>query len=92
MNRSSPVSAPPFTAQAQSGLRFVFGPVPSRRLGRSLGVDTVPSKTCNWNCVYCQLGRTHPLTNTRKTHVPAVLKVSSGETAPWAVLSATRNS
>ena len=71
MNRSSPVSAPPFTAQAQSGLRFVFGPVPSRRLGRSLGVDTVPSKTCNWNCVYCQLGRTHPLTNTRKTHVPA---------------------
>ncbi len=51
--------------------RFVFGPVPSRRLGRSLGVDTVPSKTCNWNCVYCQLGRTHPLTNTRKVHVPA---------------------
>ena len=40
----------------------VFGPVPSRRLGRSLGVDPVPFKTCNWNCVYCQLGHTSPLT------------------------------
>ncbi len=38
--------------------RFVFGPVPSRRLGQSLGVDPLPAKTCNWNCVYCQLGRT----------------------------------
>lgn len=51
-------------------LRHVFGPVPSRRLGRSLGIDTVPSKTCNWNCVYCQLGRTHPLTNERKAYFP----------------------
>jgi wyosine [tRNA(Phe)-imidazoG37] synthetase (radical SAM superfamily) len=37
---------------------YVFGPVPSRRLGRSLGVDLVPMKTCAMNCVYCQLGRT----------------------------------
>ncbi|MDY6872844.1 MAG: radical SAM protein [Chloroflexota bacterium] len=37
----------------------VFGPVPSRRLGQSLGIDPVPLKSCNWNCVYCQLGRTH---------------------------------
>ncbi|MDD2763187.1 MAG: radical SAM protein [Opitutaceae bacterium] len=51
-------------------MRYVFGPVPSRRLGRSLGIDTVPSKTCNWNCVYCQLGRTHPLTNARKDFFP----------------------
>ncbi len=36
----------------------VFGPVPSRRLGRSLGVDVVPFKTCSYNCIYCQLGRT----------------------------------
>jgi wyosine [tRNA(Phe)-imidazoG37] synthetase (radical SAM superfamily) len=36
----------------------VFGPVPSRRLGRSLGVDLVPFKTCSYDCVYCQLGRT----------------------------------
>lgn len=39
-------------------MKHVFGPVPSRRLGQSLGIDPVPLKTCNWNCVYCQLGRT----------------------------------
>ncbi len=38
--------------------RFVFGPVLSRRLGRSLGIDPVPLKTCTYDCVYCQLGRT----------------------------------
>ncbi len=38
--------------------QYVFGPVPSRRLGRSLGVDLVPFKTCSHDCVYCQLGRT----------------------------------
>ncbi len=36
----------------------IFGPVPSRRLGRSLGVDLVPFKTCTYDCIYCQLGRT----------------------------------
>ena len=46
-------------------MRYVFGPVPSRRLGRSLGIDPIPLKTCNWNCIYCQLGRTRPLTNIR---------------------------
>jgi len=51
-------------------MNFVFGPVPSRRLGQSLGIDTIPLKTCNWNCVYCQLGRTRPLTNERKTYFP----------------------
>jgi wyosine [tRNA(Phe)-imidazoG37] synthetase (radical SAM superfamily) len=39
-------------------MKTVFGPVLSRRLGQSLGIDPVPSKACNWNCVYCQLGRT----------------------------------
>lgn len=39
-------------------MRHVFGPVPSRRLGMSLGVDPIPLKTCNFSCVYCQLGRT----------------------------------
>lgn len=48
----------------------VFGPVPTRRLGNSLGIDTVPAKTCNWNCVYCQLGRTHPLTHERRDFAP----------------------
>ena len=36
----------------------VYGPVPSRRLGRSLGIDLVPFKTCTYDCIYCQLGRT----------------------------------
>ena len=37
---------------------FIFGPVPSRRLGRSLGVDLTPTKTCTYNCLYCQLAET----------------------------------
>lgn len=52
-------------------MKYVFGPVPSRRLGQSLGVDTIPLKTCNWNCVYCQLGRTVPLTNERTEYFPS---------------------
>ena len=48
----------------------VYGPVPSRRLGQSLGVDPIPLKTCNYNCVYCQLGRTQPLTNARRDFYP----------------------
>ena len=52
-------------------MKYVFGPVPSRRLGQSLGIDTIPLKTCNWNCIYCQLGRTVPLTNERREYVPA---------------------
>lgn len=51
-------------------MKYVFGPVPSRRLGQSLGIDPVPLKTCNWNCVYCQLGRTVPLINERKEFIP----------------------
>jgi wyosine [tRNA(Phe)-imidazoG37] synthetase (radical SAM superfamily) len=51
-------------------MKYVFGPVPSRRLGQSLGIDPVPLKTCNWNCVYCQLGRTRPLTKERKDYFP----------------------
>ncbi len=50
-------------------MKYVFGPVPSRRLGLSLGIDPIPLKTCNWNCVYCQLGRTKPLTNDRKVYI-----------------------
>lgn len=44
----------------------VFGPVPSRRLGRSLGVDLIPFKTCSYDCVYCQLGRTTDKTAERR--------------------------
>jgi len=43
-------------------IEHIFGPVPSRRLGRSLGIDLIPSKTCTYDCLYCQVGRT-----TRKT-------------------------
>lgn len=50
--------------------RHVFGPVPSRRLGRSLGVDLVPFKTCSYDCIYCQLGRTTDKTLQRKEYVP----------------------
>ena len=40
----------------------IFGPVPSRRLGRSLGINNIPAKHCSYACVYCQVGRTtHPL-------------------------------
>ncbi len=48
----------------------VFGPVASRRLGRSLGIDLVPFKTCTYDCVYCQLGATTDLTLERKEWVP----------------------
>jgi len=49
-------------------MSLVFGPIPSRRLGQSLGTDPIPLKTCNWNCVYCQLGRSTPLVNERKNY------------------------
>jgi len=48
----------------------VFGPVPSRRLGRSLGIDLVPFKTCTYDCIYCQLGPTTCKTLQRKEWVP----------------------
>ena len=55
---------------APQSQHYVFGPVPSRRLGQSLGIDTIPLKTCNWNCVYCQLGRSEPLINERREYFP----------------------
>jgi wyosine [tRNA(Phe)-imidazoG37] synthetase (radical SAM superfamily) len=51
--------------------KYVFGPVPSRRLGRSLGVDLFAVKTCTQDCVYCQLGGTAELTVERREYVPA---------------------
>ncbi|MGM0492464.1 MAG: radical SAM protein [Armatimonadota bacterium] len=47
----------------------LYGPVPSRRLGRSLGVDMVPMKTCCYDCVYCQLGPTTVHTDRRRAYV-----------------------
>lgn len=51
-------------------MKFVFGPVPSRRLGISLGISPIPKKTCNYSCVYCQLGRTNRMSNERKMFFP----------------------
>ena len=48
---------------------FIFGPVPSRRLGISLGIDLIPFKTCSLDCVYCECGRTTNFTRIRKPFV-----------------------
>jgi len=48
-------------------MEFLFGPVPSRRLGLSLGINIVPHKTCSYNCVYCEVGRTTDLTVERRS-------------------------
>lgn len=48
----------------------LFGPVPSRRLGRSLGIDLVPAKTCTYNCIFCEVGLTTVLTMERREYVP----------------------
>jgi wyosine [tRNA(Phe)-imidazoG37] synthetase (radical SAM superfamily) len=49
--------------------KYIFGPVPSRRLGRSLGVDLVPFKTCTFDCIYCDLGKTTNKTTSRQSFV-----------------------
>ncbi|MDY0060487.1 MAG: radical SAM protein [Myxococcota bacterium] len=53
-----------------SRLRHLYGPVPSRRLGHSLGIDLIPYKTCSYDCLYCQLGRTTERTCARRETVP----------------------
>ena len=52
------------------GYEYLFGPVPSRRLGRSLGVDLIPFKTCTMDCTYCQLGETTCEISDRGDYVP----------------------
>jgi len=49
--------------------KYLFGPVPSRRLGMSLGVDLIPKKVCSLNCVYCEVGKTTKLTTDRMEYV-----------------------
>lgn len=73
---------------------YLFGPVSSRRLGRSLGLDIVPLKTCTQNCLYCQLGKDAPLSLERKIYVPtgAVLeelrcRIAEGLDADYITLS-----
>jgi len=61
--------------KATNKTKYLYGPVPSRRLGRSLGVDIVPAKVCTLDCVYCQIGRTTDKSVERKnyTDIEAVL-------------------
>lgn len=56
--------------KAGSVTSALFGPVPSRRLGRSLGIDVIPPKTCTLDCLYCESGPTTHLTLHRKAFVP----------------------
>jgi len=51
-------------------MNHIFGPVPSRRLGLSLGIDIIPQKTCTLDCIYCQIGKTNFHTSERKEYVP----------------------
>ena len=74
--------------------KYLFGPVPSRRLGLSLGVDIVPFKTCTLNCLYCQIGRTPQTTIERKPYVLSETiiseikeKLAQGLTADYITLS-----
>ncbi|NOU35886.1 MAG: radical SAM protein [Kiritimatiellaceae bacterium] len=53
-----------------SSYKYLFGPVPSRRLGRSLGIDVTPFKTCSFDCVFCQCGCTTRLVTERSEFVP----------------------
>ncbi len=71
-------------------MNYVFGPVSSKRLGQSLGVDLLPSKSCTWNCIYCQLGRTKEYVTERREFFPkdAILAeiletVASGKPIDW---------
>jgi wyosine [tRNA(Phe)-imidazoG37] synthetase (radical SAM superfamily) len=50
----------------------LYGPVPSRRLGRSLGIDLVPHKICTYDCIYCQIGKTTQKTLVRQEYVPVM--------------------
>ena len=52
-------------------MKYIFGPVPSRRLGFSLGVDIIPYKTCTYDCIYCELGKTACQTIEPSSTIPA---------------------
>jgi wyosine [tRNA(Phe)-imidazoG37] synthetase (radical SAM superfamily) len=56
--------------EEKTGFRYLFGPVPSRRLGLSLGVDLFPAKVCNFNCPYCECGWTQRMPTEREEFVP----------------------
>lgn len=51
-------------------MRYIYGPVKSRRLGLSLGISLTPYKICSFNCVYCQLGKSIGTTSERREYIP----------------------
>jgi len=53
----------------EKGYKYLFGPIPSRRLGRSLGVNLVPHKICSYDCLYCEVGATTATTTERKNYI-----------------------
>jgi wyosine [tRNA(Phe)-imidazoG37] synthetase (radical SAM superfamily) len=74
-------------------MNHVFGPISSKRLGQSLGVDLLSSKSCTWNCVYCQLGRTKSFVTERREFFPKeeilseiLTAVASGKKIDWITL------
>lgn len=73
-----------YKLNTEKNMAYVFGPVLSRRLGRSLGVDLLPPKTCSMDCIYCECGQTTHLSNTRECFVPteAVIAELSAVLAP----------
>ena len=50
-------------------MKYIYGPVQSRRLGLSLGISLTPHKTCQFDCVYCQIGATTAKTDARAAYV-----------------------
>jgi wyosine [tRNA(Phe)-imidazoG37] synthetase (radical SAM superfamily) len=60
-------------------IELTFGPVPSRRLGRSLGINNIPPKTCSYSCVYCQIGRTLPCRVRRRPFYNPAEVISAAE-------------
>jgi len=60
----------PSSHTKQRATKYTYGPVPSRRLGLSLGIDIIPHKNCSFDCIYCQLGRTSNKTLMRKEYTP----------------------
>ena len=64
--------------------RYIYGPVPSWRLGSSLGIDPLSrdGKVCSFDCIYCQIGETAFLTDERKTFVPAAKIINELDSLP----------
>ncbi|HHI01100.1 MAG TPA: radical SAM protein, partial [Thermococcus litoralis] len=62
---------------------IAFGPVPSRRLGKSLGINNIPDKVCSYACVYCQIGRTLKMEIERRSFYPPELVFEEVKRKAW---------